>query len=79
MPTGLHLNENFVQFQGNPAVTGDGSPCVGDSGAPYLLGSSNLSVGVESFEEGRCNAISGGSRLDTRAARGFLDDYLTLP
>jgi hypothetical protein len=75
----VSLNEHFLGFLGNPAATDGGSPCSGDSGAPYLFGTSRLSIGVESFEEGRCNAISGGSRLDTRTARAFLDDYVELP
>jgi hypothetical protein len=55
--------------------------CVGDSGGPSLLGSSNALVGITLGALGGC--ISSGTvtqmRLDTAEVRAFLRQYVTLP
>ena len=55
--------------------------CVGDSGGPALLGTSNEIVGVTLGTLGGC--ISSGTvtsmRVDTATARAFIGQYVTLP
>lgn len=57
--------------------------CIGDSGAPSLLGGSNvvagITVGAPSLSGGQCESEPWDMRVDTPAARRFLRDYVTLP
>jgi hypothetical protein len=52
--------------------------CSHDSGSVQLLPGTNTSVGVTTAAFG-CVAMGGAFRLDTPAARSFLDDFVTLP
>jgi hypothetical protein len=55
--------------------------CVGDSGGPSLLGTTDVVVGITLGTLGGC--ISSGTvtqmRVDTADARAFLGQYVTLP
>ena len=64
----------------NPA-TGSGGTCYGDSGGPHFLGgtSSNLIVSITVTGDSVCKATDKTYRLDTAAARGFLDDFVAVP
>ncbi|HLB61823.1 MAG TPA: trypsin-like serine protease [Actinomycetota bacterium] len=52
--------------------------CSHDSGSPLLLPGTGTSVGVTTAAFG-CAKTGGAQRLDTPAARSFLDDFVTLP
>jgi hypothetical protein len=60
----------------------DGQPCLGDSGAPSLLGNSSLVAGILINEFGQCDVASAPQwdmRLDTANHRAFLGQYVALP
>jgi hypothetical protein len=60
----------------------DGEPCLGDSGAPSLLGNTTLVAGILINEFGQCNMPSAPQwdmRLDTPNHRAFLAQYVALP
>jgi hypothetical protein len=58
----------------------DGSPCTLDSGAPSLLGESNVIAGVTILGTGqRDGTPQTDMRVDTPSARAFLGQYVTLP
>jgi hypothetical protein len=61
--------------------TGDAGTCYGDSGGPHFLGGvqSNLIVSTTITGDTACRATDKTYRLDTASARGFLDDFVTLP
>ena len=52
-------------------------PCLGDSGGPQLVGDTVLSV--TSTGSNDCTGQAEGYRLDTAAARSFLDDFVPVP
>lgn len=52
-------------------------PCLGDSGGPQLTGNTVLSVTSAGSKD--CTGQAEGYRLDTPAARAFLDDHVRLP
>jgi hypothetical protein len=55
-----------------------GGSCFGDSGGPVFH--NGLIVGDTSFGAGNfCDGFGAYYRLDTADARGFLDDYVTVP
>ena len=60
-----------------------GQLCIGDSGAPSLLGSSDLVAGIFigslSLSGGQCESAAWDQRVDTPAARAFLRQYVNLP
>ena len=62
-------------------MPGGDQVCVGDSGAPSTLGTSNTITGITLGALGGC--ISSGTatqmRVDTAAARSFIGHYVTLP
>jgi secreted trypsin-like serine protease len=62
-------------------ATGDGGTCFGDSGGPHFLGgpTSNLIVSLTVTGDAVCKATDVTYRVDTSAARAFLDDFVTLP
>ena len=72
------INKNWLRLSQNNA-TGDGGTCFGDSGGPNFLGASNVIAAVTVTGDSMCLATNVDFRLDTQAARGFLDDYVTLP
>jgi hypothetical protein len=62
----------------NPSV-GSGGTCFGDSGGPHFQGSSNLVVSVTVTGDRFCRATDVTYRTDTASARGFLEEFVTLP
>jgi hypothetical protein len=78
----LWLQGNLLGLAGNAVNAGRGGSCFGDSGGPVFLEDQNpdLVVAVTSFGlELGCHSIGGYFRLDTPAARSFLDEFVTLP
>ena len=71
----LHLSQHTDK--------GEGGTCSGDSGGATFLGAgageTNVIVSVIVTGDTYCSSTNVGYRLDTRAARDFLDDYVTLP
>ncbi len=58
---------------------GSGS-CIGDSGGPILHGDSNLVVAVHSFGDvDTCMGANYAYRTDSKAARAFLQRFVSLP
>jgi len=70
----------WLKLDMNPA-TGSGGTCYGDSGGPHFLGGldSNLEVALTVTGDATCKSTDIDFRLDTQAARSFLQDYVTLP
>ena len=64
----------------NPS-TGNGGTCYGDSGGPHFLGGldSDLIASITITGDAWCRASDKTDRVDTPAARDFLDDYVALP
>jgi V8-like Glu-specific endopeptidase len=64
-------------------LDGGAEVCLGDSGAPSLVGDSNviagLTIGNLSLSGGQCESQPWDARLDTPSARAFLGQYVTLP
>jgi hypothetical protein len=54
-----------------------GSACFGDSGGPALL--RTTVIAVTNGGPPTCNGYNVYQRTDTANARGFLDDFLTVP
>lgn len=69
----LHLTQN----------AGNGGTCDGDSGGPNFLGAgageTSIVAGVTVTGDTHCKSTNVDLRLDTPAARDFLDGYVTLP
>ena len=61
------------------ADAGDAPGCVGDSGAPFFLGSTSLILAIGTRGDAACAAMGAGTRLDTASARAFLGQFVTLP
>ena len=57
----------------------DGRACIGDSGAPALLGNTNLVVAIGIRGDFACEAMGAALRLDTPTARAFLGQFVELP
>jgi len=76
----LALQKAWLLLSMNPA-TGSGGTCYGDSGGPHFLGgtSSNLIVSLTVTGDAVCKATDKTYRLDTVRARGFLDDFVSVP
>jgi secreted trypsin-like serine protease len=76
----LALEPAWLQLSMNPAA-GSGGTCYGDSGGPHFLGgpSSNLEVSLTVTGDAVCKATDTTYRLDTKSARQFLSNYVTLP
>lgn len=72
----LSLTPGWLRLDG-----GEHPGCIGDSGAPILLGNSNLVVGIGIRGAGPCeeHAAAWILRLDTPSARAFLGQFVTLP
>lgn len=70
----------WLRLSQNPS-TGDGGTCYGDSGGPNFLGGpdSNLLIATTITGDAVCRSSNTDYRLDTPAARAFLDDFVTLP
>jgi secreted trypsin-like serine protease len=76
----LNLEKAWLLLSMNPS-TGSGGTCYGDSGGPHFLGGvqSNLVVSITITGDAWCRASDKTYRVDTPAARDFLDDFVTLP
>ncbi len=74
---GLTRNDLFLLMNG---AVGYGGVCAGDSGGPVYFEASgsyeNLVVGVASFVDPTCTAVSGQERLDNADAQEFLAPFL---
>jgi len=76
----LNREKAWLLLSMNPA-TGNGGTCFGDSGGPHFLGgpASNLVVALTVTGDAVCRASDKSYRLDTAAARDFLEDFIDLP
>ena len=72
------INPAWLRISMNPS-TGNGGTCYGDSGGPNFLGDSNLIASTTITGDAICRSTNVTYRLDTRAARAFLRDYVKLP
>ena len=70
-PTWLHLSQN-------PSL-GNGGTCYGDSGGPNFLGTSDVIAGLTVTGDRWCRSTNVTFRLDTPAAREFLENWVALP
>jgi secreted trypsin-like serine protease len=80
LQSALNLEKAWLLLSMNPS-TGSGGTCYGDSGGPHFLGGveSNLIVSITITGDAMCRATDKTYRLDTEAARDFLDDFVNLP
>src|SRR4029453_6074706 len=76
----LNLEKAWLLLSMNPS-TGSGGTCYGDSGGPHFLGGveSDLVVSITITGDAWCRATDKTYRVDTLAARDFLDDFVALP
>ncbi len=78
----LSLTNAWITFSMNLS-TGNGGTCYGDSGGPHFIHldgvESNIVVAVTVTGDANCKATDKDYRVDTPAARAFLQDYVTLP
>jgi len=74
------LTPDLIYLSQNPAL-GDGGICYGDSGGAYFLkvGGSEVLAALTSAVDVNCRAWGGGFRIDTEAARSFLQQFVSLP
>jgi len=72
------LTQSWLKISANPAKE-DGGGCWGDSGGPHFLGDSNTIVSITSWGDAACRAMGSTYRLDTKSARSFLGQFVTLP
>jgi hypothetical protein len=80
LQSALNLEMAWLLLSMSPSTGSDGT-CYGDSGGPHFLGGveSNLMVSITVTGDAMCRATDKTYRLDTPAARGFLDDFVALP
>jgi len=71
-------NPAWLRISQNPS-TGNGGTCYGDSGGANFLGSSDVLAAITNSGDAVCRSTNVDYRLDTRSARDFLGDYVTLP
>lgn len=76
--TYLSLQANWLTASMNPN-TGNGGTCWTDSGGPHFLGTSDTIVALTVTGDMVCKALDQAYRLDTSAARGFLEEFVDLP
>jgi secreted trypsin-like serine protease len=76
----LNVEKAWLLLSMNPS-TGNGGTCYGDSGGPHFLGgvTSNLVVSITITGDAWCRATDKTYRVDTPAARDFLDNFVRLP
>ena len=72
------VNPAWLRISMNPS-TGNGGTCYGDSGGPNFLGATDIVAATTITGDSVCRSTNVDYRLDTAAARDFLDDYVTLP
>ncbi|MBA3287542.1 MAG: trypsin-like serine protease [Acidimicrobiia bacterium] len=71
-------NKPWLRISMNPA-TGNGGTCYGDSGGPNFLGTSEVVAAITITGDAVCQSTNVVYRLDTKSARAFLAQYVTLP
>ena len=78
----LTTTKAWLKLSMNPARD-DGGTCYGDSGGPNFVGAgateTNIVAATTITGDSMCRATNVDYRLDTRSARSFLADYVTLP
>ena len=76
------VTKSWVRASMNSA-RGDGGTCYGDSGGPNFLGAgageTRIVAATTVTGDAWCRATNVDYRLDTRSARAFLGQYVTLP
>ena len=72
------INRTWLRISMNSA-TGDGGTCYGDSGGPNFLGGTDIIASTTITGDAVCRATNVTYRMDTRSARAFLGQYVTLP
>ena len=72
------INKAWLRISGNPS-TGDGGTCYGDSGGPNFVGTTDIVAATTITGAAVCRSTNVTYRLDTAAARDFLDEFVTLP
>jgi hypothetical protein len=75
----MGLTKTWLKLLMNNDATGLGGVCFGDSGSPKFVGDTNLIVAITTGGDGNCRALNYNYRLDTAAARDFLEDFVDLP
>jgi hypothetical protein len=70
---GLSANDLELTDSAAAGLPRDGALCWGDSGSPQLVGGSNIAVSLLHEVDPLCDGTSQSQRLDTPAARAFLD------
>jgi hypothetical protein len=73
------LRPNWLVLNINVNATGEGGACVHDSGTPQFLHDTTRIVSVTTGGDHVCRATQFNARLDTDAAREFLEQYVALP
>ena len=72
------LTKVWLKASMNPAL-GDGGTCYGDSGGPNFIGDTNVVAATTITGDMWCRATNVDYRLDTKVARDFLGQFVTLP
>jgi Trypsin len=75
----MGLTKTWLKLLMNNDATGLGGVCFGDSGSPKFVGDTNLIVAITTGGDGNCRALNYNYRLDTAAARAFLEDFVAMP
>jgi hypothetical protein len=70
------LNGTWLRLLVNDTVTDQGGPCFGDSGGPQFHG--GFIVSITTGGDSVCQAHSVNFRIDTAAARAFLERFVAL-
>lgn len=70
----LSLTSDWIRFDMQ-----DAQACTGDSGAPNLLGATNLVIGIGIGGDAHCETMGSDLRLDSAPTRAFLAQYVALP
>ena len=76
------VTKNWLHISMNPTL-GDGGTCYGDSGGPNFKGAganeTNIVAATTITGDAMCRATNVAYRMDSRSARAFLAQYVTLP
>ena len=72
------VTRSFLRISQN-ASTGNGGTCYGDSGGPNFRGTGNVIAGITITGDTPCRSTNVDYRLDTKSARSFLSNYVTVP
>ena len=78
----LSLTDAWLSLSMNFA-TGNGGTCYGDSGGPHFIHlegvEKNIVASITVTGDTQCKALDKTYRMDTEAARNFLDEFVPLP